>query len=57
MKGYQVLEDALEGKDYLINNSFSAADIAVSQPTRWKAMNSALCVPTNSPALPHCLHL
>ena len=57
MKGYQVLEDALKGKEYLVNNTFGAADIAVSKPAGCKAVNNALCVPTNSPALPHCLHL
>ena len=33
MKGYQVLEDALKGKEYLVNDTYSAADIAVSKPT------------------------
>jgi glutathione S-transferase len=29
IKGYQVLEDALKGKEYLVNNTYSVADIAV----------------------------
>lgn len=29
LKGYKVLDDALEGKEWLVNNTFSAADIAV----------------------------
>jgi glutathione S-transferase len=40
MKGYQVLEDALKGKEYLVNDTYSAADIAVSQPT---TMNGDIC--------------
>lgn len=30
MRGFQVLEDALEGKEYLVNNTYSATDTAVS---------------------------
>lgn len=28
MKGYQILEEALEGKDYIAGDVFTAADIA-----------------------------
>jgi glutathione S-transferase len=29
LTGYQVLEDTLEGKKFLVNETFTAADIAV----------------------------
>lgn len=28
MKGYQILEEALEGKEYIAGNVFTAADVA-----------------------------
>lgn len=37
-----MLEDALQGNEYLVNNTYGAADIAVSRPTGCKAMFSAV---------------
>lgn len=37
-----MLEDALQGNEYLVNNTYGAADIAVSKLTGCNAMCSAV---------------
>lgn len=50
LAGYQVLEDTLEGRKFLVNETFTAADIAVRQPMSHRHMHAAAPCSGRSPA-------